>query len=149
MCIPSLTLVDGPNGLAYGLRGVTQLPASIALAATFDPKLAYDYGQVLADEARAKGLDAVQAPELNLAQVAQSGRTFEAFGEDPFLTSVMGVADAEGIQSRGVMADAKHFTAYNQETDRQTLEEVVSERGCRSCTTGRSRLWSPRRTWLL
>lgn len=128
LCIPSLTLVDGPNGLAYGLRGVTQLPASIALAATFDPKLAYDYGQVLADEARAKGLDAVQAPELNLAQVAQSGRTFEAFGEDPFLTSVMGVADAEGIQSRGVMADAKHFTAYNQETDRQTLEEVVSER---------------------
>ena len=128
LCIPSLTLVDGPNGLAYGLRGVTQLPASIALAATFDPKIAYDYGQVLANEARAKGFAAVQAPELNLAQVAQSGRTFEAFGEDPLLTSVMGVADAEGIQSRGVMASAKHFTAYNQETDRQALDQVVSQR---------------------
>ncbi|MGO9149430.1 MAG: Helicase associated domain protein [Acidimicrobiales bacterium] len=60
--------------------------------------------------------------------MAQSGRTFEAFGEDPFLTSVMGVADAEGIQSGDVMADAKHFTAYNQETDRQSLKEVVPQR---------------------
>jgi beta-glucosidase len=128
LCIPPLTLVDGPNGLAFDLRRVTQLPASIALAATFDPTLAYAYGQVLGDEARSKGFDAVQAPELNLAQVAQSGRVFEAFGEDPLLTSVMGVADAEGLQSRDVMADAKHFTAYNQETDRATLREVVSQR---------------------
>jgi len=128
LCIPPLTLVDGPNGIAFDLRGVTQLPASVALAATFDPELAYDYGEVLGVEARAKGLDAVQAPELNLAQVPQSGRTFEAFGEDPFLTSVMGVADVEGIQSRDVMAVAKHFTAYNQETQRKTLREIVSER---------------------
>jgi len=128
LCIPPLTLVDGPNGLAAGLRQVTQLPASIALAATFDRYLAYDYGQVIGGEARAKAFDVVQAPELNLAQVAQSGRTFEAFGEDPLLTSVMGVADAEGIQSRGVMAMAKHFTAYNQETSRDALDEVVSQR---------------------
>ena len=128
LCIPPLTLVDGPNGLAFDLRGVTQLPASIALAATFDPKLAYDYGEVLGIEARAKGFDAVQAPELNLAQVPQSGRIFEAFGEDPLLASVMGVADADGIQSRDVMAVAKHFTAYNQETERETLHEIVPER---------------------
>ncbi len=128
LCIPPLTLVDGPNGLAFDLRGVTQLPASIALAATFDPKLAYDYGEVLGSETRTKGFDAVQAPELNLAQVPQSGRVFEAFGEDPLLASVMGVADADGIQSRNVMAVAKHFTAYNQETQRETLREIVSER---------------------
>ena len=147
LCIPPLTLVDGPDGVAAGLARVTQLPAAIALAATFDKSLAYDYGKVLGGEARAKGFDAVQAPELNLAQVAQSGRTFEAFGEDPLLTSVMGVAEARGIQSRGEMAVAKHFTAYNQETDRQTLREVVSSARWRSCTTGLSKPWSPRRTW--
>ena len=128
LCIPPLTLVDGPNGLAFDLRGVTQLPSSLALAATFDPKLAFEYGEVLGIEARAKGFDAVQAPELNLAQVPQSGRIFEGLGEDPLLASVMGVADANGIQSRGVMAVAKHFTAYNQETGRETLHEIVSER---------------------
>ncbi len=128
LCIPPLTLTDGPNGLAFDLHGVTQLPASIALAATYDPTLARQYGAVLGAEARTKGLDAVQAPELNLAQVPQDGRIFESFGEDPALTSAMCVAVADGIQSHGVMAVAKHFTAYNQETERETLREVVSER---------------------
>ncbi len=128
LCIPPLTLSDGPNGVANGLTGVTQLPAAIGIAASFNPSLARSVGEVMGTEARAKGIDVVQGPELNLARVPESGRIFEAFGEDPFLTSVLGVASIEGIQSTGALADAKHFTAYTQETARLRLNQVVSSR---------------------
>ena len=128
LCIPPLTLSDGPNGISAKTPGATQLPAALGLAATFDPKLAARYGAVLADEARRKGIDVIQAPELNLARVPFSGRIFEAFGEDPLLASVMGVAEVRAIQARKVIADIKHFTAYNQETARRRLNEVVLPR---------------------
>ena len=128
LCLPALTLTDGPNGLADGLVGVTQLPAAIGVAASFDPSLAAHVAHVQALEARTKGFSAVQAPELNLARVPTSGRIFESYGEDPYLTSVMGVAAIQGIQSAGVMADAKHLTAYTQETARANLNQSVSAR---------------------
>jgi beta-glucosidase len=127
LCIPPLTLTDGPNGIAGGATGVTQLPAAIGLAASFNPAVTNATGRVEGAEARTKGLDVVQGPDLNLARVPESGRTFEAYGEDPFLTGVMGTANVEGIQSQGVMADAKHFTAYTQETDRIRLNQDVSQ----------------------
>ena len=128
LCIPPLTLSDGPNGIAYNAAGVTQLPAAIGVAATFNPEIARSAGQVLGAEARTKGIDVAQGPELNLARVPQGGRIFETFGEDPYLTSVMGVANIRGIQSQGVMANAKHFTGYTQETARIRLDQIVSPR---------------------
>ena len=128
LCLPSLTMTDGPNGLADGLVGVTQLPAAITVAASFDPQLAWAVAHVEALEARTKGFAAVQGPELNLARVPTSGRIFESYGEDPFLTSVMGVSAIRGIQSTGLMADAKHLTAYTQETARARLNQTASAR---------------------
>ena len=128
LCIPPLTLSDGPNGIAFHTRGVTQLPAAIGVAATFDPTVARATGVVMGQEARAKGIDASQGPELNLARVPEAGRIFEAFGEDPALTGAMGVANAEGIQSTGTMANLKHVTAYSQETARYILNQQVSAR---------------------
>ncbi len=128
LCIPPLTLTDGPDGIAYDTKGVIQLPTAIGLAATFNPAVTYATGQVAGAEARARGLDVLQGPELNLARVPQSGRTFEAYGEDPDLTAAMGVANVEGIQSQGVMAEAKHFTVYNQETARVVLNQAVTDR---------------------
>ncbi len=128
LCLPSISLSDGPNGLGNGLTGVTQFPAAIGVAATFDPAIARAIGRAEAQEARAKGIMAVQGPELNLARVPLSGRIFEAYGEDPYLTSVMGVADVLGIQSTGELADAKHFTAYTQENARARINQVVSLR---------------------
>jgi beta-glucosidase len=128
LCIPSLTLQDGPSGLAFGDTGVTELPAPLGIAATFDTALAQQYGQVVGDEARGQGIDVVQGPDLNIDRVPESGRAYESYGEDPFLTSEMGVADIEGIQSQGVMAQAKHLVAYNQETDRGALDARVSDR---------------------
>jgi beta-glucosidase len=85
-------------------------------------------GRAEAMEARTKGIAVVQGPELNLARVPQGGRIFETYGEDPYLTSVLGVADAKGIQSTGDLADAKHFSAYTQETARLRLNQVVPAR---------------------
>ncbi len=128
LCIPPLSMSDGPDGLGNGLRGVTQLPAAIGVAATFNTAIARAVGRVVADEARSKGIMAVQGTELNLARVPQSGRIFETYGEDPYLTSILGVANILGIQSQGVMDNAKHFSAYTQETARVRLNQVVSAR---------------------
>lgn len=128
LCIPPLTLTDGPNGVANGLQFVTQLPAAIGVGATFDPSLARAVAGVLASEARAKGIDGVQAPNLNLDRVPFSGRIFETYGEDPYLAAALGVAAIRGIQSLGEIADAKHFTAYTQETARARLNQRVSAR---------------------
>jgi beta-glucosidase len=127
LCIPRLTLQDGPGGLAYGDRGVTQLPAPLGMAASFDPGLAGLYGRVLGSEARGQGLDVVQGPTLNIDRVPQSGQGYTGFGEDALLVSGMGAAEIQGIQSQGVMADAKHLAVYSQETDRMATDDRVSE----------------------
>ena len=61
----------------------------------------------------------------------ENGRAFEGFGEDPLLASDMGVADIDGIQSHRVMAQAKEFAVYSQETDRGALDDQVSDRAAR------------------
>ena len=128
LCIPSLTLQDGPSGLAYGDTGVSQLPAPLGVAASFDPSLARQYGEVLGAEAIGQGIDVIQGPNLNIDRVPQSGQGFTGFGEDPLLVSAMGDGEIRGIQSTGAMADAKHFGVYSQETNRGDLDVTVSER---------------------
>ena len=128
LCLPALTLSDGPDGISGLSTGVTQLPAAIGIGASFDTSLAAATGELVGHEARTKGIDVVQGPDLNLARVPFSGRLFESYGEDPFLTSALGVANIEGIQSTGVMALAKHFTAYSQETARARIDDDVTRR---------------------
>ena len=83
LCIPALSLQDGPQGVAYSDVGVTQLPAPLGIAATFDTGVARTYGQVLGSEAAGQGIDVIQGPTLNIDRVPQSGRSYEGFGEDP------------------------------------------------------------------
>src|SRR5262249_511452 len=66
--------------------------------------------------------------DVNIARVPENGRTFEAYGEDPYLTATTAVANIDGIQSTGAMADIKHFAANNQETDRHSIEEWIGQR---------------------
>jgi beta-glucosidase len=120
LCIPALIEEDGSQGVAYGAPGVTQLPAEVSLASAWDPTLAYQYGVVNGQEHRAKGIAVVLGPSVNIQRDPRWGRNFEMFSEDPLLTSVLGDANIEGLQSQGVMADVKHFVTYNQETNRGT-----------------------------
>ena len=81
-------------------------------------------------EHRAKGIAVVLGPGINIDRDPRWGRNFEMFSEDPLLTSALGTADIEGLQSQGVMADVKHFVTYNQETYRATPSDdtIVNQR---------------------
>ncbi len=128
LCIPSFVLEDGAAGVAYHAKGVTQLPAPIGIGASFDPDLAKAYGRVEGEEARHKGIDVLQSPNLNLVRVPEDGRAFETYGEDPALAADLGVAAIDGIQSAGIVAEATHLGAYTEETNRSDLDEIVSPR---------------------
>lgn len=130
--IPALVVTNGPAGAGPGdpkpQEPATALPAPISLAATWDISLARLYGVIAGRESRDLGNGLLEGPDVNIARVPQNGRTFEAFGEDPYLTSQMGVAEIEGIQSQHIIADVKHYDANNQEADRFRVNEIVGER---------------------
>jgi beta-glucosidase len=130
LCIPALGEEDGPAGVADALTGVTQLPAGVDLAATFDPSLARQYGQVIGKEELGKGAAVNLGPTVNIDRDPRWGRSFEAFTEDPFLNASLATSEIEGVQSTGEMSQVKHFAVYNQETNRNSLDDdaIVSER---------------------
>jgi beta-glucosidase len=111
--LPDEYFTDGPLGPRQGKA--TALPSPMSLAATFDPGLAFAHGSVVGLESRAKGNDAVFGPTVNIMRTPLGGRTFEAYGEDPFLDSRMTVGWIDGLQSQGEMATVKHYVANNQE----------------------------------
>ncbi|WP_180687225.1 glycoside hydrolase family 3 protein [Streptomyces gossypiisoli] len=131
----SLVMSDGP----IGVRGVrwtaadpsVALPSPTALAATWDPALARRAGTLLAQEARRKGVHVLLAPTVNLHRSPLGGRHFEAYSEDPYLTGRIGSGYVQGVQSGGVATTVKHFVANDAETDRFTVNNVVSERALR------------------
>ncbi len=123
LCIPTLALEDGPVGVGDGMQNVTQMPSAANAAATFDTTLEQQYGAVVGSEDAGKGVNVALGPTLNLIRDPRWGRAFESFSEDPYLTSQMAVANIKGIQSQGVMAQAKHLAVYNQETNRNSTND--------------------------
>ena len=123
---------DGPAGV----RGDTwderspsiSLPSGTALASSWDPAVSRLYGNVIAAEARDKGVDVVLGPMVNLHRSPRGGRNFEAFSEDPRLTAEMAAAFVQGVQEMGVAAAPKHYVANDSETDRYTIDIKVDER---------------------
>jgi beta-glucosidase len=106
----------------------TALPSGMAVAASFDPGVAAQFGDVIGVETRNHALHVLEGPGLNLARAPQGGRNFEYFGEDPFLTGTMAVAEIRAMQRHGVIAMAKHFIANEQETNRTTEDAIVADR---------------------
>jgi len=111
--VPTVYYTDGPLGPRQGPS--TGMPAPLGLAASFNPALARLYGSIVGNEARDKGNDVVFGPTVNIMRTPLGGRTYEAYGEDPFLVAHTAVPWIEGLQSQGVLADVKHFAANNQE----------------------------------
>ncbi|MBO0805090.1 MAG: glycoside hydrolase family 3 C-terminal domain-containing protein [Nocardiopsaceae bacterium] len=129
LCIPAVGLEDGPAGVADGLTGVTQLPAGVSLAATWDPSLAKRYGSVIGAEEAGKGASANLGPTVNIDRDPRWGRSFESLSEDPYLNGQLDVPEIDGIQSQGVEDQVKHYDAYNQETYRNTPADNVTVSG--------------------
>ncbi|WP_420311846.1 beta-glucosidase H [Streptomyces sp. YS-B37] len=133
--LKSLVMSDGP----IGVRGVrwtaadpsVALPSPTALAASWDPELAHRAGVLLAQEARRKGVHVLLAPTVNLHRSPLGGRHFEAYSEDPYLTGRIGAGYVTGVQAGGVGTTVKHFVANDAETDRFTVNNLISQRALR------------------
>ena len=123
LCIPAMNLEDGPAGVGDGMNNVTQLPAPVDVASTWDPSAEQTFGQVIGAEQAAKGTTVDLGPTINIVRDPRWGRAFESIGEDPYLNGTLGAADIQGVQSTGVMAQVKHFAVYNQETNRNTSSD--------------------------
>jgi beta-glucosidase len=116
--VPALSFDDG----ALGVRTTSQpgepataFPAGIALAANFSQSAARSYGAAVGVEIRDHGYDGDWGPTVNMMRTPLGGRTYEAYGEDPFLTAQTAVGWIDGFQSEGVMATVKHFIENDQE----------------------------------
>lgn len=128
--IPKLVMADGPQGVrAHG--PACSFPSGIALAATWDPKLAFRYGEALGREARARGIHIQLGPGVNIARTPLNGRNFEYFGEDPFLTGRLSSEWIRGLQSQGVAATVKHYVGNDTEWRRMEIESIMNEQTLR------------------
>jgi beta-glucosidase len=126
--IPGMRFADGPPGALtrHPSQGET---ATMGVAATFSVKDAEDNGVVIGREDRALGIDVSLQPFVNIDRDLEFGRGYNTFGEDPFLTSQIGAAEIRGIQAQHVMAQVKHYVAYDSDAgnifvDDQTLHEI-------------------------
>ena len=124
--IPPLRLADGPSGVNVN-ADATALPAPVALAATFDPDAARQYGALAGREAKALRQDVLLAPHVNIVRDPLFRRNHTTFGEDPFLAAELAVAEIRGIESQGVMAQVKHFAAYNGSENVSIDERALHE----------------------
>lgn len=141
--IPALYMSDGPSGIRQEFKNeawepindsgdyVSWLPSNTCLASTWNPEMAYFYGQVLGSEARGRGKDVILAPGINIKRTPLCGRNFEYLSEDPTLTGKMAVSIIQGIQENDVAACVKHFALNNQEFERMTVEAEVDEKTLR------------------
>jgi beta-glucosidase-like glycosyl hydrolase len=132
LCIPSLNLEDGPSGVGDGNGGVTAFPDGENAAATWDPALITQEGAAKGAEFAGKGANVSLGPTTNLVRDPRWGRTYETYGEDPYLAGQITSAEVNGLQSQGVMAEVKHAAAYDQEQypnggDNETVSQQALE----------------------
>ncbi|MBS1496427.1 MAG: glycoside hydrolase family 3 C-terminal domain-containing protein [Bacteroidetes bacterium] len=125
--IPEIRMSDGPTGIVdYGQS--TSYPAGILAASTWDTLLVYQLGRALGRDARARGVNILLAPGVNIYRAPMCGRNFEYFGEDPYLSSRLAVNYIKGVQSQRVAATVKHFAGNNQEWNRYQVSSDIDER---------------------
>ena len=126
----SLKMSDGPEGVrTWGPD--TAYAGGIALAAAWDPKLANQMGESIGKDARARGVNFLLGPGVNIYRAPMCGRNFEYLGEDPYLSGQTASAYIRGVQSEGVIATVKHFAANNEEYDRHNVSSDLDERTLR------------------
>ena len=139
--IPSLSMADGPHGLrkqkstsSLGVNEAepaTSFPTAVATASSWNPDNTRRMGEAIAEECRYYGVHTLLGPGVNIKRNPLCGRNFEYFSEDPYLAGMMGAAEVEGVQSKGVGVSVKHFALNNSENYRFMGNSVASEKAIR------------------
>lgn len=125
--LPRLKMSDASVGVrVWGPS--TAYAAGIGLAASWDTALARRIGVSIGRDARARGVNILLGPGVNIYRLPLDGRNFEFLGGDPYLASQMAVNYIEGLQSEDVVATIKHFALNNSEYDRHNENSIVGER---------------------
>lgn len=126
--LPRLFQSDGPEGVRTDAKS-TAYPATVQLAASWNKDLAYEYGRSLGRDCRARGIQFILGPGVNICRSPRNGRNFEYMGEDPWLASQIACGYIKGVQSNpGVICMMKHFAANFMEYGRLSVSSDVDER---------------------
>lgn len=127
--LPATIHGDGPSGFTCFMskeqvNGTCQYVSEPVMASTWDINLMNELGEAIGEEgtigdkATGQPYSSIYAPGVNIHRSPFGGRCSEYFSEDPFISGMMGAAEVQGIQSRGVLPTVKHFVANEQETHR-------------------------------
>lgn len=135
--IPVASTCDGPSGIRHssGDGYSTVIPSGITLGSTWNDELVEKLCMALGEECLAmtgagnRGVDVLLAPGMNIIRNPRCGRNYEYFSEDPLLTGRLAASYVKGLQKVGVVADVKHYVAYNQ--GQGDVNSMVSERALR------------------
>ncbi|HCA07731.1 beta-glucosidase [Chryseobacterium sp.] len=124
--IPIIPFDEALHGLVR--EGATAFPQAIGLAASFNPDLMKEVSSAIAKESKLRGIRQILTPVVNLASDVRWGRTEETYGEDPFLTSLMGVSFVSSFENQGIITTPKHFLANVGEGGRDSYPIHWSKR---------------------
>ena len=125
--IPGMEMCDGPQGVGSD-NVATAYPPNQALAATWNRQMAQSYGRAIARDCRARGINIILGPGVNIYRSPLCGRNFEYMGEDPYLAGQTAANYIIGAQREGVATTVKHFLGNNSDYDRNRISNDMDER---------------------
>lgn len=129
--IPSIQTSDGPAGIRLKTVSANAYPIETMLACTWNTDMLYQIGESIAADAKQNKVDVWLAPAVNIHRNPLTGRNFEYYSEDPYLSGMMASAIINGVQDNGIGVMLKHFVANEKETNRVYSDTRVSERALR------------------